>query len=178
MLVAIHDGRVWRDAIGTVDDPWFGLACDRTGATLTDVEEQTATEVPGGHRGVYTITRLRCTATGCRREQGTVEVTRWRSASRYLAASIDDALALIWRSGAGDVRITAAPPGSLPRAPTRSAFEGGAHGGYDFDEHGAELLVVEDRGLLLVAHEVAGDVATHGFIVDPDGTLRPIVVSP
>ena len=177
VLVAVHDGGGWYDTIAKVDDPWFGLACDATGATLTEVTEHDVTDLPAGRRGRYVITRQRCDATGCSRERGSVDATRWRPASRYLATSIGDALAFIWRSGLGDVRAVVAPPDMLVEARSISAFEGDAHGGYGFDRHGAELLARDGRALLLVAHEVAGALETHGFVLNPDGTTRPLVVS-
>ena len=176
VLVAIHDEERWSHETVTVDDPWFGLACDDGEATLTDVAEENATKVAGGHRGSYVITRQRCTPQGCRRERGEVEATRWRPASRYLATSIGESLAFLWRSGLGDVRVVVARPDTLTEAAARSAFEGDDHRGYHFDRHGAELLVRDGHALLLVGHEEAGNVGTHGFMISRDGNLRRLAI--
>lgn len=176
VLVALHDGRSWSGETVGVDDPWFGLACDAAGATLTDIAEREASKVADGLRGRYVITRRRCTPNGCQRQRGTVEVTRWRAASRYLATSIGESMVMIWRSGLGDVRLVAAPPAALESTAPRSAFEGDEHGGYHFDRHGAELLARDGWALLVVAHEHAGDVGTHGLVVAPDGSVRALAV--
>jgi len=160
----------------TVPSRWFGFTCHRDHGDLTWIDAEGEERTPRGSvRGNYRVTRMRCRRSGCKLERAVVALERHRRASRYFAASLGDALAVLWRSPLGDIRLRIAEPKALATAKEVSLFDDAEHGGFDFDDGNTELFVRGDIGYLLVERETAARKrAVHAFSIDPRGAVTAL----
>jgi hypothetical protein len=156
----------------------FGVTCHDETVDVTWIETaseeriEAARPSPDAVRGDYRIARLRCRARGCAPEQVSVALERHHAASRYLVASLGDALALLWRSPFGDVRLRVAPFAEIADAPERTLLDDAAHGGFDW-EGDTELIVRGDRAFLLVESDHRDGRAVHAIAIDARGAIEP-----
>ena len=125
-------------------------------------------------RGDHDVRRQRCTRDGCNLEQTSLSLERWSRSSRYLVGSVGGSMAVIWRSGLGDVRFRLAPAIAGATSRSHALFDvGGEY--FAWEDGTVELLARDGRALLLVPAPHDGGRATFAFVIDERGA-RPVTV--
>jgi hypothetical protein len=183
--IALEDDGRWTLSRLTLESSAYGFTCEREGASLTWIERDAVEPLPPASPdeppaliGEHRVVRLRCGLEGCSRAEGAVVLERHHRGSRYLVGSLDEAVVLLWRSRLGDVRMKLGPLAELATVATVSLLDDEAHGGFDWEGAGVDLLAREGRGLLLLhaRPDAPGDGATYAFALDAAHGARPIVL--
>jgi len=145
----------------------FGFSCAGDQASLLH------TELFGqrGGRGRLVIKRTRCTRTKCAPDSTELELVRRSSASPFLLGDLGSAVALLWQSALGDIRLRVAPLDKLSTCSVTSLFDDDKHGGFAWDAS-SSLHVHGGTGLLVVQARPSKSVhdwSLHTFQIDATG---------
>jgi hypothetical protein len=178
--VAFAGAAAWSVAETRIDAPIFGLSCAAGGATLTAVDVLESAELvhvrddPAPVHGRHVVHRTRCHPSGCVTDHAAVELDRFSRQSRYLVGPLHDTILVLWRARLGEIRLRAAPLDGLAAAADSFLFDDEAHGGFPWDALGAELFTRDRWALLLVQAEEAANRSTYAFVIDANGSARPV----
>ncbi len=145
--------------------PPMSLSCHGDNAHLTWLETvQTERRKTGVVHGTYRAHDVVCTVTGCRERVGELSMSRHAMDSRFFIAGLGDNVAVIWRSGLGDVRARIAPPEKLSQRAPIAVVEDETHGGFAWDTVPMRLLSAERSAVFLIE-----DDGVRGILIDARG---------
>jgi hypothetical protein len=168
----------------------FGFTCDGKTATLSWIigarerlEESAwgaSASAPLAVTGNYHVHRLRCSPGGCEHGRAALPLRRFSKKSRYVAGDLGRAMAVMWRSPTGDVRMRVAPLEGLAKAPEVPLFDDVEHDGFDWDLESDPIFGRAGTMVVLVSRQigVTEDSGIYGFRVDAGGVIAPVGVLP
>jgi len=165
-----------------VDSDWYGMTCYGRTASLSWIEasEERAFKRPAAVgsavAGVYGINRIRCTSSGCQHERADVSLQRHSRASRYAVGDLGKAMAILWRSPLGDVRMRLGPLDQLATITDIPLFDDVDHGGFAWELGWGAIFARTGRGILLAQAPLDGSTATYALRFDATQKVTPVMV--
>jgi hypothetical protein len=168
----------------------FGFTCDGESATLSwIIGAQERPEEPAWGAsasaavpvvGSYHVHRLRCAPKGCTHDRAALGLRRFSRSSRYVAGDLGSAMAVMWRSPTGDLRMRVAPLEGLARAADVPLFDDVEHEGFDWDLESDPIFGRAGSMVVLMSRQIetSEDSAIYGFRVDAGGRIAPVGVAP